>query len=57
MRKPRVKDFTSLLNLSGLKDYYRNRVTRVFLVMLAADLCNNIASIIIVIPAVAKIIM
>lgn len=56
VRKPRVNDFTSLINLGSLKDYYRNRVTRVFLILFAADLCNNIASII-VIPYLAKFIM
>ncbi|MCX6695035.1 MAG: TraB/GumN family protein [Candidatus Altiarchaeota archaeon] len=56
MRKPRVSDFTGLLNLSGLRDYYRNRVTRIFFIMIAADLCNNMASLI-VLPYITKIIV
>ena len=55
-KKPRVSDFTSLSSLSGLRDYYKNRVTRVFLMLLVADLCNNIASIV-VIPYLAKSIL
>ena len=46
-RKPRVDDFTALMNMSGLSSYYKNRVVRIFLIMLLADLFNNIGSIII----------
>jgi len=62
MRKPRVNDFTELLNLGSIRDAYRNRVTRIFLIMLAADLCNNMASgltilVGIIIPYFSKVIL
>ncbi len=41
VREPRVKDFDSLAKLSGIKELWRNRVTRVFLVVVLANLGSS----------------
>ncbi|MFH1126229.1 MAG: TraB/GumN family protein [Candidatus Altiarchaeota archaeon] len=38
IRKPLVKDFKGLLQLNGIGDYWRNRVTRIFLIMILTNL-------------------
>jgi pheromone shutdown-related protein TraB len=37
MRKPLVKDFNGLLKLNGIGDYWKNRITRIFLVLLLTN--------------------
>jgi len=38
MRKPKVKDFEGLLRLNSIRDYWRNRVTRILLVVAFANI-------------------
>lgn len=38
IRKPRVKDFEGLMKLDSLRDYWRNGVTRILLVMALANM-------------------
>ena len=48
MRKPLVKDFKGLMKLNGIGDYWRNRVTRVFLVMMLANLGGTISTVVVI---------
>lgn len=47
MRKPLVKDFKGLMHLNGIGDYWRNRVTRIFLIMALANLGGTISTLIV----------
>ena len=38
IRKPLVKDFKGLMQLKGIGDFWRNRVTRIFLIMMLTNL-------------------
>lgn len=44
MRKPRVADFKGLFKLNSVRDYWGNRVTRVFLVIVFANLGSSIGT-------------
>ncbi|MEA3254992.1 MAG: TraB/GumN family protein [Candidatus Altiarchaeota archaeon] len=44
VRKPKVKDFEGLLKLNGLRDYWGNGVTRIFLVIAFANLGSSIGT-------------
>lgn len=44
VRKPRVKDFEGLLKLNGLRDYWRNGVTRILLVIVFANIGSSIGT-------------
>jgi len=44
IRKPRVKDFDSLFKLNSMRDYWRNRVTRILLVIVFANLGSSIGT-------------
>lgn len=44
LRKPRVKDVEGLLRLNSLSDYWRNRVTRIFLVIAFANIGSSIGT-------------
>jgi len=47
MRRPLVKDFKGLMRLNGIGDYWRNRVTRIFLVLVMANLGGTISTLIV----------
>ena len=44
VRRPRVKDFDGLFGLKRLRDYWENRVTRVFLVIVFANIGSSIGT-------------
>lgn len=44
IRKPRVKDFEGLFRMNSLRDYWKNRVTRIILVVAFANLGSTIAT-------------
>ncbi|MFH0860946.1 MAG: TraB/GumN family protein [Candidatus Altiarchaeota archaeon] len=44
MRKPRVADFKELFKLNSVRDYWGNRVTRIFLVIVFANLGSSIGT-------------
>lgn len=44
VRKPKVKDFEGLLKLNGLRDYWGNRVTRIFLVIAFANIGSSVGT-------------
>jgi len=44
MRKPKVKDFDGLLELNSLRDYWRNGVTRILLVIAFANLGSGLGT-------------
>ncbi len=46
IRKPRVMDFEGLLRLNGLRDLWKNRVTRILLVVAFANIGSSIATVI-----------
>jgi pheromone shutdown protein TraB len=43
-RKPRVKDFQDLARLSGLRDYLGNRITKVVLIIILANIGSSIGT-------------
>jgi len=47
MRKPKVKDFKGLMKLNGITDYWRNRVTRIFLIMMLANIGGSISTLVV----------
>ncbi|MFH1402860.1 MAG: TraB/GumN family protein [Candidatus Altiarchaeota archaeon] len=55
MRKPRVKDFKNLLKLNSMGDYWRNRVTRILLVIVFANIGSSIGTFI-ALPYLASLI-
>jgi len=55
LRKPRVIDFKNLLKLSGISDYWRNRVTRTLLVIAFANLGSSLGTFI-AFPYIASLI-
>ncbi len=44
MRKPRVKDFKDLLKLNRVGDYWKNRVTRILLVIVFANIGSSLGT-------------
>ena len=44
VRKPRVRDFENLLKLNSFRDYFGNRVTRILLVMVFANIGSSIGT-------------
>ena len=44
MNEPKVKDFESLSKLNGIADFWRNRVTRILLVVVLANLGSTIGT-------------
>jgi len=44
IRKPKVKDFEGLLRLNSVRDYWGNRVTRIFLVIVLANLGSGVGT-------------
>ena len=44
VRKPKVKDFEGLLRLNEMKDYWRNGVTRILLVIILANLGSSLGT-------------
>jgi len=44
MNEPKVKDFESLSKLNGITDFWRNRVTRILLVVVLANLGSTIGT-------------
>lgn len=52
LRKPTVRDFKGLMDLNRLGDYWRNRVTRIFLILIMANL-GATASTLFVLPYLA----
>lgn len=44
LRKPRVKDFEALLKINSITDLWRNRVTRILLVVLFANLGSSLGT-------------
>ncbi len=44
VRKPKVKDFEGLLKLNSLRDYWRNGVTRILLVMAFANIGSSLGT-------------
>jgi pheromone shutdown-related protein TraB len=55
MRKPQVKDFRGLTQLKGISDYWRNRVTRIFLVMILANLGGTLSTLVVIPYLAAKL--
>ncbi|MCK5062721.1 MAG: TraB family protein, partial [Candidatus Aenigmarchaeota archaeon] len=44
MNEPKVKDFESLSKLNGITDFWRNRVTRILLVVVLANLGSTLGT-------------
>ncbi|MFC2162966.1 TraB/GumN family protein [Candidatus Altiarchaeota archaeon] len=44
LRKPRVKDFKNLMKLDRMADYWKNRVTRILLVIVFANIGSSIGT-------------
>lgn len=44
IRKPKVKDFDNLFKLDGIRDYWGNRVTRILLVIVFANIGSSIGT-------------
>lgn len=55
VRKPRVMDFTGLLGLNGMRDYWKNRITKIFLVIVFANIGSSIGTFI-ALPYLASLI-
>jgi pheromone shutdown-related protein TraB len=55
LRKPRVIDFKNLLKLDSMADYWRNRVTRILLVIVFANIGSSIGTFI-ALPYLASLI-
>ncbi|MBM3309235.1 MAG: TraB/GumN family protein [Candidatus Altiarchaeales archaeon] len=47
MRKPKVRDFKGLMKLNGVGDYWKNRVTRIFLILMLANLGGTISTLVV----------
>jgi pheromone shutdown-related protein TraB len=55
LRKPRVKDFKELMMLKRMSDYWRNRVTRIILVVAFANIGSTVGNLI-ALPYLASLI-
>lgn len=55
MRKPRVKDFNGMFKLNRIRDYWGNRITRILLVIVFANLGSS-AGTVIALPYLAALI-
>jgi len=44
MRKPMVMDFENLMKMKKIRDYWNNRVTRIFLIIIFANIGGSIAT-------------
>jgi len=44
LRKPTFADFSSLNDINGIKDFFKNKVTRILLLVLVSSLCSSIGT-------------
>lgn len=56
VRKPTMKDYEGLAEMESLRDFYKNRVTRVLLVAAFTNIGAMVASVIVV-PALLKVVV
>lgn len=47
MRRPTVGDFKGLMELNSIGDYWRNRITRIFLVLIMANLGGTVSTLLV----------